>query len=124
MIRFRLVSGFVLLVLAGMVFTALRLGPEDELPRTPGLVLAAAIVGGLAQFGMAVGSVSAIHPLRLVHIGMAIHALVLSFVALPFVSALASLVEGAVSFGTVATVGVGTVIIIGLLVTFRQRSRS
>jgi hypothetical protein len=119
MIRFRSITGFVLLVLAGMVFAGLRLGPEEELPPMPLVVLLSALGGGLVQFSAAVLSVARIEPQRLRRWVIGALAVFLAAVAVPSIAAFGAIFGGTVHIGTVVTVLVAAAIAIALGVTAR-----
>ncbi len=124
MIRLRLLGGFLLMMLGGMAFAGLRLAPPEEQPFVSPLVLAAAVVGGLAQFAWAVLSVTSVPPMRLNRIVTGAHGIALVLLIVPLVSAGASIASGAVHLGGAVTVAVALVISSALLGLFRSGRRA
>jgi hypothetical protein len=118
-IRNRLISGFLFLMFAGMAFTGLRLAPSEELPAAWPLVLAAALVGGLVQFAVAVLSITDVAPIKLYRTMLATHGVVLALVAFPFGTAVASIAGGAFSIETAIVIGITLLAVTGLVGTAR-----
>lgn len=120
MLRFRLISGFVLTMLAGMAFMGLQLPAEDGQSLTLTLTLIAALIAGIGQFASAVVSVTKFDAHRLYRWTISAVVASLIVIAAPVATTLRSLVGGIIGFGEAIVLAVAIVLSIVLWVTIRH----
>lgn len=124
MIRGRLLSGFLLLMFAGMAFAGSRLAPPEEQPIVSPLVFIAAVLGGLVQFGSAVLSVTTVSSINHRQLGLALNGILFAIVAYPLGSTLIAITGGVFTIGAAITVGVALVLGGAVIATLRSHRTS
>lgn len=121
MIRFRLISGFVLTMLAGMAFMGLQLPTDDGQSLALTIALVAALIAGIGQFGTAIVSVTNFDAHRLYRWTIIISIAALIAIAAPLAVTIGSvIVGGAIGFRETIVLTVSIVLSIVLWVTIRH----
>lgn len=124
MLKFRLLTGSILMMLAGICFAGLHLAPPEEQPFVSLATVLSSVLGAIVQFGTAVAFVSSIPAHRLHRWSMVAAGIPVVLIAVPLANEIPPMLQSSITARGALTLLVGALTVSSFAIDFWQLQKS